>query len=847
MISRHIRRIAWMLASLLLMLPAGAADDAVSLAAAIREANDLGSGAITLDNDITLTQALPAITGELTIDGAGHSISGGGEFRIFDVTGGSLVIRDLVLTAGRSPEAEGGGAIRLRDGSRLTAERASLTANRARHGGAILAMGGSVDISDSVFDNNCGLSASHTLIDADAKESDAYRSDADGCDFVTFRRRSTDSQTPSGLDGGAILLTGAASASITRTTFSDNRATNGGAISIGGSDASLRIDGSRFLFNQASSSGGAIGSPWTGGGGATSVSGSSFVSNVAENGGGAIAAVNNRLDIRNSTFSHNQSDMGGGAVDADDKSLLAITHASFVDNISRFGPEAINSQAASATLRNSLISSRDDSVTDQDCAAVWRDNSGNLSVDGTCAELPSDELLLGQRTGAPAHYPLLDFSPAVDAADPDFCLDSDQIGTARPQGAGCDIGAIESRAALPAPLPIEPPPPCPLALQIIAANNDAPAGGCPAGRGHDVITLTRDITLAEPLPRITSQITIDGGGHSISGDRRYRIFVVAGGILTVKNLTLKDSRGHPEDGGAIRLQNNGRARVMDSRFIGNQAEYGGAVFIGWTGASNSWLTVENSHFADNGNSAIYAGSGRVSVSNSSFVDNWGRAGAGIGMVNPIRLEASNSSFIRNTPYAIGLDNGVGATLTHLTLYGSAINLAASVHASPSRVSLRNSVIAGSAFAQCDKLQQNVGNFIENGACGSALSGDAMLEEPSDTAQFLSPLPGSPLIRAARPNFCPESDQIGNARSISGRCNIGAIEAVPVARRLADCRVTPTHVLNLRDGPEGGIIGGVRQGISLPVLARTPGWFHIEQEDGTGWISADYVVADGACA
>ena len=58
--------------------------------------------------------------------------------------------------------------------------------------------------------------------------------------------------------------------------------------------------------------------------------------------------------------------------------------------------------------------------------------------------------MLGERVepedGSPAYFPLLADSRAIDAADDDYCPDTDQIGTARPQGAGCDVGAIEYAA-----------------------------------------------------------------------------------------------------------------------------------------------------------------------------------------------------------------------------------------------------------------------------------------------------------------------------------------------------------------------------------------------------------------
>ena len=61
---------------------------------------------------------------------------------------------------------------------------------------------------------------------------------------------------------------------------------------------------------------------------------------------------------------------------------------------------------------------------------------------------------------------------------------------------------------------------CLLADAIIAANHDRPEGGCPAGRGADTIALTRDITLDGGLPKITSDIIIEGKGYTISGANR---------------------------------------------------------------------------------------------------------------------------------------------------------------------------------------------------------------------------------------------------------------------------------------------------------------------------------------
>ena len=437
-----------------------------------------------------------------------------------------------------------------------------------------------------------------------------------------------------------------------------------------------------------------------------------------------------------------------------------------------------------------------------------------------------------------------------------ICLETDQIGTPRPQGGGCDIGAIEARGAIAAePTPV-PPLVCSLAHQIIAANRDRPSSGCPAGDGEDTIVLDRDITLFEVLPPITSPITIEGNGFSINGDRNFRIFDIDGGLLTLKNLTLTEGWGGPGNGGAIRLQNGGRALVSDSRFIFNAADSGGAIFIDWVGTRNSWLTVRNSSFVDNRSAfdggAIYAGGGTVSIVGSSFVNNSGNgflASGAIAMTNPFtRLSVVNSSFINNRRSQISLSNGVNATLTHVTFDGNGPAIDTDENReSPARLYLRNSIVNGTLSSElCEILRQNISNLIEAGACSSNLSSGAMLEAPAGSRAWLEPLPGSPAIGAGDPRFCPETDQVGRPRAIVGRCDIGAVEAVPVSQAVSDCAVITTHALNFRDGPGGKRIGVLPERTAVTATARTPGWFEVEHDGVTGWISADYVETEGDC-
>jgi len=798
---------------------------------------------ITITQDITLSEALPPITDTITIEGGGHTISGGGEFRIFDVSGGNLTIKNLTLSEGR---AEHGGAVRMQAG-KLVIYDSSFIGNRTeKSAGAIYASGGALDISDSIFEDNCALLATYRL--TTGVNEDQSSVDADGCININYARSEIDGALQTDVDGGAIRLLNGVQATIERSTFTDNKATYGGAISTSSSDVSLIVKGGGFVGNRASDSGGAVGAIWSGGG-TTSISNSSFVKNAAKNSGGAIDARRNTLDIANSTFSENVSDYEGGALHVAVGADVTVTHATFVENRARSQGEAISKTDGTLFLRNSIIFS---SGSIDDCVGGLDQSIGNLSPDRTCGHPLGGELLLDELTGSPGHYPLLDRSAAVDVAVPEYCLGSDQLGTARPQGGGCDIGAIESTTAQPAQ--IEAQPFCPLPDQIIAANTDRPYEACPAGNGHDTIYLIRDFVLTEKLQPITSHITIEGNGYTISGDNRYRIFDVDGGMLTVKNLTMTSGRSS-DGGGAIRLQNNGRADVSDSRFIDNSANSGGAIFIGLTGAANSWMNVKNSSFVSNHathGAALYAGSGRISVSNSSFVKNSTHFESGvIGAINAIRVDVDNSTFIDSNPSAVSTEFGATVNLTHVTIHSDftrPLSMTSDSWGPPSRVNLRNSIVSGMGFSasDCSKLSQNIGNLIEDGSCSPMRSGDPLLEEAAGSPVYFDLQASSPAIEAADARFCTDTDQIGRARPIVGRCDIGAIQSIPVLQALSHCSVTTSHGLNFRDDPNGNIIGTVQIHATLAPFARTQRWFKVEYQGVEGWISADYVVSEGNC-
>ena len=673
--------LAW---PLLMAGPVSAAEDFAALEAAIAAANRGSDSSIALTADISLSAPLPKITGEVSIDGNGYRISGNDRQRIFDVSGGTLTIRDLTLAEGN---AEAGGAIQLSNGALVRA---------------------------------------------------------------------------------------------TAVTFVKNRAANGGAIAAHGANNRIVIERSSFVDNHAEISAGAIDVSR----GRVTINNSSFVRNRSSDFGGVVVSQSAVIDVENSTFHLNRAASSGGVFSIYNTDLT-LTHATMTNNSTAYGEgDAIHNHDGRVKLRNSIVANR---APASDCAGGLDQSAGNFSSDGTCGFTAPADLLLDAPTGSPAYLPPLDHSPVIDAADPDFCLESDQLGQARPYGGGCDIGAIETTTAAPAPTPLEPPPPCPLDLRIVAANTDAPAGGCPAGDGHDVISLFQDITLTSSLPIITSDITIEGNGHTISGAGKYRIFKVSAGKLTINNATLSEGFGGRLNsaGGAVALQGEGQLAANHVRFIDNVAAEGGAIGSRYDGVR---FSVNSSRFEGNvasftGGAISMNGGGRGTIASSSFVRNHADHEGGAIYTISGAVSVDNSTFTSNRARtrggALSIENAA-VTLTHVTMYYNLAPLGSGIYVSDRRrsdVRLRNSLLDRrvSAPVCSGRLAQNIGSLIADGTCSPMLSGDPLFAEPEDSAPVLRLQAGSPALNTAHPTFCPATDQLGNPRPQDGGCDIGAIE------------------------------------------------------------------------
>ena len=179
---------------------------------------------------------------------------------------------------------------------------------------------------------------------------------------------------------------------------------------------------------------------------------------------------------------------------------------------------------------------------------------------------------------------------------------------------------------------------CTLIEAIVAANTDMVSGSCIAGSpGADTIDLQVDVTLTASIvnfagptgtPPVTSEIVIEGNGHTIARDvtaPEFRILaVISTGDLTLNDVTISGGRFATTyaDGTGI-LVYNGRLGVYDSTITDNAVvTYG---FGGGIANAGGDVTIVRSTISDNhagneggGLSQIH---GTATIHDSTFTGN----------------------------------------------------------------------------------------------------------------------------------------------------------------------------------------------------------------------------------
>jgi predicted outer membrane repeat protein len=414
-----------------------------SLRTAIQQANaNAGTDTIQMlsgaAGTIALASALPTLTDSVTIVGRGEALSAiqaPSQGRILTAGshngGDTFVLQGLTLTG--ADYAGDGGALSLSAGNTLTIYDCTFSSNSATGNGGAIRADAALTLWDATFnDNEAGniggaIYSSAGALEIHTSSFTGNRAPANrggaiiSSDTTTIADSSFSGNTAN--TGGAIFFS-AASLAVERTTFEDNDASYGGALSLRCFDTtpcgSVDIEDSTFSLNDAEDAtlgkGGGIYSIHIG---LLSVANSTFSANSATVVGGAIYFNwGTTLALRNTTTAYNGADNAGGVYN-DGGSLDAITNNLFADN------------------------------TGGNCRALNVSGEHNLSSDSTCGFGGAEDYtntdpkldVLADNGGPGPDHELLPGSPAINAGNDSTCTALDQRGNAR-RGT-CDLGSVE--------------------------------------------------------------------------------------------------------------------------------------------------------------------------------------------------------------------------------------------------------------------------------------------------------------------------------------------------------------------------------------------------------------------
>ena len=324
-----------------------------------------------------------------------------------------MTINNLLLKNGNALR---GGAILVRNGGSLHVKESSLCGNDATLGGGAI-----------YAEQAATLTISQSLLCANGTAAwDA--------------------------NGGVIYVKDSAALNIVSSQFDNNRTGHAGG-AIYSHFSALTINSSAFSNNRSGYSGAAIAAEAES---SLSIRRSAIANNsTGVLGGGIMIDGFSTLDMVNSTVAGNddwqggwETDSGGGGIYSRD-SDVTLTHVSFVANMADNGSGLYasgNPDRSEVKLFNTFLESNHSSCHFEP-PAILKDSTGSIADYKACDGIRWDWLKVDRHLLTPPYYSFYEDSPLINAADPKYCLDEDQLGNPRPQGEGCDIGAIEFMSA----------------------------------------------------------------------------------------------------------------------------------------------------------------------------------------------------------------------------------------------------------------------------------------------------------------------------------------------------------------------------------------------------------------
>ena len=289
-----------------------------------------------------------------------------------------------------------------------------------------------------------------------------------------------------------------------------------------------------------------------------------------------------------------------------------------------------------------------------------------------------------------------------------------------------------------------------------------------------------------------------------------------GGIANLGTLTLTNSTvsRNSVEGNPVYISSFGNYGSYEGSFLAGG--YGGGIFNGGKAVLTASTLSRNSALGGGGiaNPGLLALTDST-VSGNSAVRvnfNYGYGGEGGGILN-----------FGGKIWRIKNDGEKEAILTASTLSGNSSSHQGGgiVNREDGTITLKNMIIANSKNGDCisaSNLQLKGVNLIEDGSCGTILSGDPKLGPLRDNGgptRTHALLKDSPAIDAKRCNV-ESADQRGVARPQpnGGRCDLGAYERIPVTPDSVSSSVWPLIQFFKAQVVDGNIIGAGTQAYRL---------------------------------
>ena len=453
-------------------------------------------------------------------------------------------------------------------GKTIISQNSYFVNNSGRWGGAITTSGSSLpgkkvnelSISDSTFSKNGGLYGAGIFIQGS-------KFSITSCVFDSNTASGKGNMTPNDNNGAAIEVTNtdkAITGTISKSTFTNNKAQYGGAIDI--CAGTIKITNSKFINNSADVEGGAIDINTLNGNPKVTISGSKFINNSAPL-GGAILNIKD-LTVKGSTFINNTPNTIFNWVGAGGNLNLNIRTFTDLQN-------AIGLVTGTLTLNQNVAMTAKEAADFTNGITINKD----ITIDGKGHTIDAKNLGRIFSIGEGFTVTLTNATLINGKAD---------------KG-----GAIYNDGSL-------------TLSDVKLSDNAADSyGGAVFNNGHLVVG--NSVFDSNDIVNRGSA-SVDYGGAAI-----YNWY---DGVLTVSGSNFTNNIKNYKNGDNLvgAVATIGDATVIGSNFVYNSGRWGGAISA--TGAelrkNSSTLTVSNTIFKDN--SALYAGAVYIWGSNYNIAD-----------------------------------------------------------------------------------------------------------------------------------------------------------------------------------------------------------------------------------